>query len=198
VSGVDWSALYNAQRFPEQMLYVAEQQRKAEKPAASAPSNVTLPAERLVPTVVLPQKRHSAPDDAKRSEPARSVPMLATCAVGLHADPVETLLAALDAAHDDDARATLLAAAPQEVREQLAHTLAYRRFIADVARELENDERKRSDFMRLLDAAVDDAARRALITATDPKFLAEWRWRARATEDAWLRRYMALVGVTTT
>ena len=198
MSGIDWSALYNAQRFPEQMLYVDEQRRTAEKPAASALSNVTLPAERVVSTVALPQKRHSAPDDANRSEPTSSVPMLAACVVGSHADPVETLLAALDAADDDEARAALLAAAPQEVREQLSHTLAYRRFITDVARATEAEQHRRDEFTRSLDSAVDDAARIAIIRAADPAMVAEWRWRARATEDAWLRRYMAAIGVTNT
>lgn len=177
---IDWTAMNEAMRFPERMLYVDERRVVAEQTR----SEPVATAHRAAPSV---------PERASASA------LIAThVASATPLDPVVTLLAALDVAPDDEARAALLAAASDETRSQLANVLAYRRFIADVARAAENDERKRSDFTRLLDAAVDDATRVAIIRAADPAMVAEWRWRASATEESWKRRYMALVGVTTT
>lgn len=192
MSGIDWAALYEVQRFPERTLYVAEQCKQpvaAVVPAASSALVATVPAVQRGPTERASTRERSV---------TRAPNPTAHLASATPPDPATTLLAALDTAVDDKARATLLAAASDETRSQLAHTLAYRRFIVDVARATVDDERKLAEFSRALDVAADDVARVAVIRAADPAMVAEWRWRAKATEESWLRRYMAAVGVTTT
>lgn len=187
---IDWAAMNEAMRFPERMLYVDERRVVAEQTRSDPVAIVP----RAAPSMPVPTVQQLVP-----AERAPASALIAThVATATPLDTVATLHAALDGAPDDEARAALLAAASDETRSQLANVLAYRRFIADVARAAENDERKREDFTRLLDAAVDDATRVAIIRAADPAMVAEWRWRASATEESWKRRYMALVGVTTT
>lgn len=107
-------------------------------------------------------------------------------------DPVAVLGAALDAAVDDAARATLLAAAPPKVREQLWARSTYYKFMADTAASVAADLRAFAALDAALSAAPDDAARRVILSAADPHFVAKWREHRTTTEDSARRRYLAL------
>jgi len=76
---------------------------------------------------------------------------------------------------------------PRAVREQFNARLVYEKF----RRVTERDD-SYAAFERALDAASDDATRRALILGRDAAFLAEWAWRVRASSEDWQRRYLEI------
>jgi hypothetical protein len=112
----------------------------------------------------------------------------------------DALLAALDVASDDEARAALVANCPKKLLEQLHAALFYRKFIADSAAAVAAERAAFAAFTSELDAAPDDAARLHIIEAArrDPEggeaFVAEWTWRRTATEADWAARYFAMLG----
>jgi hypothetical protein len=181
-------------RFPEATRYeiscrLAERRRDAERqsavPATIAPVEpITVPADLAVP---------DAPDSSLR------VPMPAAHPESTHVaaiDPVDALIAALDAATDDAERAALLAAAPEATRRKLRVRLTYRRFIEEADRDIEIRRRKVAEFTAALEAATDDDARLEIVRSADPKFLAEWRWAATATPDIRRKRYIQAIGAS--
>jgi hypothetical protein len=66
--------------------------------------------------------------------------------------------------------------------------------IGDCAREVEAQDKSHAAFSAALDACISDDARVAVIRAAPPEFLAEWSWRQSATDDSWVKRYLALTG----
>jgi hypothetical protein len=102
----------------------------------------------------------------------------------------DALLAALDAAADDSARAVLIAATPKATQEQLGAIIAHRQMLAVGAAHTA----ALREFQRAIDAATDDDARRALIAATDPQLMAGWVWSRTASIEAQERRYLMVSG----
>jgi hypothetical protein len=72
--------------------------------------------------------------------------------------------------------------------------VSYHRHKAEVDAAIAAETAALAEFSRKLDAAPDDDARLAIIAATDPTLVAEWRWRLTATVDDWRRRYLHLAG----
>lgn len=102
--------------------------------------------------------------------PARSTPPAPAAVL---VSPVDTLLAALDAAADDVQRAALLAASSITVRDELAAALAHREMLAPPPH---------AALMAALDRAADDAQRAALLSAASREL------RAELAEALWSRR----------
>lgn len=111
----------------------------------------------------------------------------------------DRLVAALDAAPDDAARAALLAGCPKNLLAQLNAALVYRRFIAESDAAVAAEKAAFEAFTTELDAQPDDAARLLIIEAArrDPQrgaaWLAEWHWQRTATTQDWCERYLAMV-----
>jgi hypothetical protein len=112
------------------------------------------------------------------SPPAPSAPYI---------DPVDKLLAALDAATDDAQCGALLAAASITLREGLAGALAHRAMVSpqpDVALDA---------LMTGLDSAVDDTERAALLSAATRELraaLADRLWWRNISADVAQERYL--------
>jgi hypothetical protein len=112
----------------------------------------------------------------------------------------DSLLAALDAAPDNAARAALLAGRHPRVLEELNAALVYRKLNADVEASLAAQRVAFTAFEAELDAAADDAARLKVIEAarSDPQrgpgFVSEWTWQRSASATDWAQRYMAMLG----
>jgi hypothetical protein len=106
--------------------------------------------------------------------------------------PVDVLLAALNAAADDACRAALIVAAPNTVRQELAGALAYRE-MTTVARNAPLDA-----LVVALDATADDGRRGALLSAASPTVRAalaeQLFWRNVTTDDA-QQQYLGLLGL---
>ena len=115
----------------------------------------------------------------------RSAARSSDAGLTVNTDPADILARALDAAPDDATRARVLQAAPKHVRDGLTARLQYQALIKDAPDECD-------EFERALTSAQDDAARTALFAGRDAKFLAEWAFRQRATEEDWRRRYLEL------
>jgi hypothetical protein len=187
---IDWAKAAYTIEFPLLAAYEAEKQRKvaALLHAPAAPSESSAPT----PGANEPVRRASQP--VERS--ARTAPTVGRV-VKHYRDPAVVLSDALEAARDDGERAALLVAAPQQVRDRLSALLTYRRFVSGA--DAPDPDAPFAELTRALDAAPDDNARLAVITAArqDPKrgsaFLREWRWRRTATSDGWRKRYLAEV-----
>jgi hypothetical protein len=82
--------------------------------------------------------------------------------------PGDVLLAGLDACSDDGQRATLLAAASVEAREQLPAALSYRTMSTLAGR-----NPRLGGLVAALDSCADASARAALLATTSPALLAE-------------------------
>lgn len=184
---IDWNAVSDIIRFPEQAQWRAAQRAaNAPQDATGAPSTPTEAAAASVPAPTEPSAPTATHVPVERSAASKAT-------VTRKPDPVAELSAALDAAGTDEERSALLAAAPRKVRERLNATLTYRKLVSDA-------DNPYAAFTSALDAAPDDDARRALIAAArrDPKrgaaFLSEWTWRRTATADDARRRYLAMIG----
>jgi hypothetical protein len=110
----------------------------------------------------------------------------------------DELLEQLDAAPGDNARAVLLAGSSPDLLAELNATLAYRKFVADIAERCAAEEAAFAAFTAELDGASDYAARVQLIEAarSDPQrgaWLAEWHWQCTASVEDWSRRYVAML-----
>jgi hypothetical protein len=111
------------------------------------------------------------------------------------------LVAELDSAPDDAARAALLEDRSPELLEKLHAVLWYRKFIDEVSEKGAAEERAFEAFTAQLDAATDDDARLKIIEAAhhDPQrgqeFVSEWSWRRTASTQDCLQRYLAMLGV---
>ena len=192
----DWDLMLEKIRNPEATRYeiscrMAAQRRDAERQSA-------VPAERDVTTTVEPvgpiiDPSPRVPVPSVRPE---STHVASTAPVVAATDPMDALIAALEAATDDAERASLLAAASERTRRMLRVRLAYLRLIAETDRDIEIRRCRLAEFTASLDAAPDDDARLAVISAADPKFLAEWRWHGTATDDIRRKRYLQAVGAT--
>jgi hypothetical protein len=105
-------------------------------------------------------------------------------------NPVDTLLAALDAAPNDLERGYLLAAAPLTVREELSGVLAHHAMMEpppSVALDT---------LMAGLDSAADDAQRAALLSAASRELraeLADRLWWRRVSVDDGQQRYLDMI-----
>ncbi len=166
-------------------------------PTPQAASSVTIePSSTVEPT---PRAASSVgPTQRARRSAAQTVGADPTPVHG-HApvdiDPVQALLVVLDVCKSDAERTALLDSAPEDVRRQLATRLRYDTFIAETAHEVEALDADLATFTQALDDAPDDAARLALIRATDSQLVAEWRWNSTATEKDYRIRYMRAAGV---
>jgi hypothetical protein len=107
---------------------------------------------------------------------------------------LETLLAALNNAQDDTARAALLAASPPAVVRAVHARLAYRRLLAESDAVVAQQDAADAEFSRRLTVAAHDAARLTIISGAEPEFLRGWRERRAATESTWRRRYLERIG----
>jgi hypothetical protein len=111
----------------------------------------------------------------------------------------DELLEQLDAAPGDNARAVLLAGSSPDLLAELNATLAYRKFVADIAEHCAAEKAAFAAFAFELDAQPNDAARVQLIEAArgDPQrgaaWLAEWHWQRTATVEDWSRRYIEML-----
>jgi hypothetical protein len=120
-------------------------------------------------------------------------------AAGAPMSAADTLLEQLDAAPGDNARAVLLAGSSPDLLAELNATLAYRKFVADIAERCAAEEAAFAAFTAELDGASDDAARVQLIEAarSDPQrgaaWLAEWHWQRTASVEDWSRRYVEML-----
>lgn len=147
--------------------------------------------------------RAAATPAAPASAPARSDAQVAPASFVAMPEPVVaepprdavTLLeTALAAAADDAGRAALLAAASPRTREQLWARSTYRKIISDTEAAMAAEGRVFAALDAALNAAPDDAARRVILSAAGPQFVARWRAHRSDTEDAARRRYLALAG----
>jgi hypothetical protein len=105
-------------------------------------------------------------------------------------DPVDTLLAALDAAPNDLERGYLLASASADVREGLSGALAYRALVVpppNVAL---------ASLVAALDSAADDTHRAAVLSAASRELraaLADFLWWRRVPVGDAQQRYLDLI-----
>lgn len=106
-------------------------------------------------------------------------------------DAVTVLETALAAAADDGERAALLAAASPRTREQLWARSTYRKIMSDTEAAMAAEGRAFGALDTALGAAPDDAARRVILSAAGPQFVARWRAHRTDTEEAARRRYLA-------
>lgn len=184
---MDWSLLAEWSAHPERVEYRLKMQRLVEAAAAAAreqPAAAAAVASSDASTVAAP----GAPDVA-------SVPASSVVAVSkpLHELATE-LSAALDAAADDAERAALMSAASPQVREHLWARSTYLKLWRETDAEGDAEQEAFRALSTLLDVAKDDAARRAILSAADPQFVARWREHRTDTQDAARRRYLARMG----
>src|SRR5690242_18634581 len=112
----------------------------------------------------------------------------------------DDLLAALDAAPDDAARAALLAGRSPAELEQLQAALVYRQFHVDVGAAVAAELAAKQRFSVELDAAATDEARLRIIEAAQadpqrgPSWVARWKWERTADLAERTRHFVAALG----
>lgn len=195
MSGADWDLISELLQFPnssDEILSEHRQRAAAHGTVHDAPA--VAHAKRSAKTRAKPNATGSAETATVDVSHEVTNPAHVASAPAATADPVTLLLGSLDAAVDDVERERLLQAAPYELRTALDSYLTYRTLMSDCAREAEAQRKSFSAFTDALDACNSDDARVVLIHGAPPAFLAEWSWRQTASDDAWVKRYLALTG----
>lgn len=200
MSGADWDLISELLQFPNSSAEILAEHKQRQRAAAhdkvddvpaapakpSASSRKRNTAALAKPTAT--DSAHAVSDSAHvASAPQPGAPVVPP-------DPVTLLLQALDNATDDAERERLLQAAPYEVRAALDTYLGYHALMGECAREVEAQDKSFTSFTAALDSCGADESRVALIQAAQPAFLAEWSWRQTASDDSWVKRYLAVIG----
>jgi len=154
-------------------------------------AGTALPPRDAEPPATLPDI-DDADDDDLAPPPSRVLvkPEAPPAPATPYVNPVDTLMAALDAAGSDMERGYLLAAAPLTVRESLSGALAYSAMVAP------QPNAALDALTTALDNAVDDAQRAALLSTAPRELraaLADRLWWRRVSADDAQLRYLAMI-----
>jgi hypothetical protein len=146
----------------------------------------------LPATTQAPTAPAALPDDDVDAAPTRTLVVTESppAPEAVRINPVDTLLAALDAATDDVERSMLLASASADVREALSGALAYRAMVAPPPSVVLDA------LMAGLDSAADDTQRAALLSAASRELraaLADLLWWRRVPVSDGQQRYLDMI-----